>query len=55
MYELQVRNGMLIMCLFEVLSCDLQPCYCPLIVAVESRRGFGGDGSGGTDSGSLFG
>ena len=27
----------------------------PLIVTVESRRGFGGDGSGGTDSGSLFG
>jgi len=29
--------------------------YRPLTVAVESRRGFGGDGSGGTDSGSLFG
>jgi hypothetical protein len=31
------------------------PGYRPFIVAVESRRGFGGDGSGGTDSGSLFG
>ena len=29
--------------------------YRPLIVAAESRRGLGGDGSGGTDSGSLFG
>ena len=57
MYELQVRTDISV----PARENDKQQAlianagHRPLIVAVESRRGFGGDGSGGADSGSLFG